>query len=86
MISLRINGEQHQLHIDPQTPLLWVLNEHLGLTGTKYSCGIEECGACTVLIDDKAVLSCSMPVAAVQHRGIITLRNRGAATSKSPAI
>ena len=73
MISLRINGEQHQLHIDPQTPLLWVLNEHLGLTGTKYSCGIEECGACTVMIDGEAVLSCSMPVAAVQHREIITI-------------
>ena len=72
-ISLRINGHPYQLEIDPQTPLLWVLNEHLGLTGTKYSCGIEQCGACTVMIDGEAVLSCNTPVAAVQGQEIVTI-------------
>ena len=72
-ISLRINGRSYQLEIDPQTPLLWVLNEHLGLTGTKYSCGIEQCGACTVMIDGEAALSCNTPAAAVQGREIVTI-------------
>jgi isoquinoline 1-oxidoreductase alpha subunit len=72
-ISLRVNGHQYQLDIDPETPLLWVLNEHLGLTGTKYSCGIEQCGACTVMIDGQAVLSCNTPAAAVQGREIVTV-------------
>jgi isoquinoline 1-oxidoreductase subunit alpha len=72
-ISLRINGHPYQLDIDPQIPLLWVLNEHLGLTGTKYSCGIEQCGACTVLIDGEAVLSCNTPVATVQDKEIVTI-------------
>jgi aerobic-type carbon monoxide dehydrogenase small subunit (CoxS/CutS family) len=73
MISLRVNGKRHLLDVDPETPLLWVLTEHMGLTGTKFSCGIEECGACTVLIDDRAVLSCATPVAAVQGRKIVTI-------------
>jgi isoquinoline 1-oxidoreductase alpha subunit len=62
MVTLQVNGVVRQLDIDPETPLLWVLNEHLGLTGTKYSCGIGECGACTVLINGHASLSCSIPV------------------------
>jgi isoquinoline 1-oxidoreductase subunit alpha len=63
MITLRVNGQLHHLDIDPETPLLWVLNEHLGLTGAKYSCGIEACGAYTVMIDGQAVLSCCTPAA-----------------------
>lgn len=73
MISLRVNGRDYPIDVDPQTPLLWVLNEHLGLTGTKYSCGIEMCGACTVLVDGRAELSCATPVAAVQGKEIITI-------------
>jgi aerobic-type carbon monoxide dehydrogenase small subunit (CoxS/CutS family) len=73
MIILRVKGQLHQLDIDPETPLLWVLNEHLGLTGAKYSCGIESCGACTVMIDGQAALSCCTPAAAVQDREIVTI-------------
>jgi isoquinoline 1-oxidoreductase alpha subunit len=73
MISLRVNGHDHRIDVDPETPLLWVLNEHLGLTGTKYSCGIEMCGACTVLVDGRAELSCAIPVAAVQGKNIVTI-------------
>jgi aerobic-type carbon monoxide dehydrogenase small subunit (CoxS/CutS family) len=73
MISIHVNGGLHRLNIDPEMPLLWVLNEHLGLTGTKYCCGIEECGACTVLIDDQAELSCVTPVGSVQGQKIVTI-------------
>jgi aerobic-type carbon monoxide dehydrogenase small subunit (CoxS/CutS family) len=58
MLSLRVNETTYELDIDPDTPLLWVLRDHLGLTGTKYSCGIAQCGACTVHVNGKAVLSC----------------------------
>jgi isoquinoline 1-oxidoreductase alpha subunit len=73
MVTLRVNGVVHNLEVDPETPLLWVLNEHLGLTGTKYSCGIAECGACTVLINGQAALSCSIPVRDVLGDDIITI-------------
>jgi aerobic-type carbon monoxide dehydrogenase small subunit (CoxS/CutS family) len=73
MLSLHVNGRRHQLAVDPETPLLWVLNEHLGLTGTKYCCGIEACGACTVLIDDLAELSCAIPAQSVEGQKIITI-------------
>ena len=73
MISLRVNGRLYQLDVDPDTPLLSVLNEQLGLTGTKYSCGIGECGACTVIIDGEAVLSCTTTVEEVQNLDIITI-------------
>lgn len=73
MISLTVNGQHYQVDVAPETPLLWVLNEQLGLTGTKYSCGIEECGACTVLIDGRAALSCATPVRTVEGRDITTI-------------
>ncbi|MFC1868843.1 (2Fe-2S)-binding protein [Thermodesulfobacteriota bacterium] len=73
MISLRVNGIIHRLDVDPETPLLWVLNEQLELTGTKYSCGMEECGACTVIIDGEAVLSCATTVDEVQDLDIVTI-------------
>jgi isoquinoline 1-oxidoreductase alpha subunit len=73
MISLRVNGMVHNLDVDPETPLLWVLNEQLGLTGTKYSCGIGECGACTVLMDGRAELSCGIPVQDAAGRDIVTI-------------
>jgi isoquinoline 1-oxidoreductase alpha subunit len=66
MISLTVNGERHELDIEPETPLLWVLRDEIGLTGTKYGCGIGQCGACTVQIDGKAVRSCSLPVGSVE--------------------
>ena len=66
MISLTVNGQRHELDIEPETPLLWVLRDEIGLTGTKYGCGIAQCGACTVHVDGKAVRSCLLPVSAVE--------------------
>ena len=73
MITLNVNGIVHSLDVDPETPLLWVLNEQLGLTGTKFSCGIAECGACTVLINGQASLACSIPVGDVVGDEITTI-------------
>ena len=61
MISLTINGKTQQVDVEPNTPLLWVMREQVGLTGTKYGCGVAQCGACTVHIDGAAVRSCVMP-------------------------
>jgi aerobic-type carbon monoxide dehydrogenase small subunit (CoxS/CutS family) len=73
MLNLRVNGTIHKLAVDPDTPLLWVLREQLGLTGTKYSCGIAECGACTVLINGEAVPSCSIAVEELEGDDIVTI-------------
>ena len=61
-ITLRVSGTEHSVDVDPETPLLWVLRDNLGLTGTKYGCGIAACGACTVHVDGVAERSCSIPV------------------------
>ncbi|MCL4474848.1 MAG: (2Fe-2S)-binding protein [Nitrospirae bacterium] len=73
MIRLEINGKRHKVEVDPDVPLLWVIREHIGLTGTKYGCGIAQCGACTVLIDGKAQRSCQTPVKNVQGKKITTI-------------
>lgn len=73
MISVNVNGRNLQVEDDPQTPLLWVLRDSLDLTGTKYGCGIAQCGACTVLLDGTAVRSCSLPVGSVSGKGITTI-------------
>jgi isoquinoline 1-oxidoreductase alpha subunit len=87
MISLTVNGRQYQTDADPDTPLLWVLRDNLGLTGTKYGCGIAACGACTVHIDGNAVRSCSFPVSAVKDLKITTIeglsRNRSHPVQKA---
>src|SRR5207253_5331598 len=77
MITLTVNGARHQLDIEPDTPLLWVLRDELGLTGTKYGCGIAQCGACTVLADGQPIRSCSTPVAAVTKAKITTIESLG---------
>ena len=59
--DLNINGMRHNIDADPQTPLLWVIRDYIGLTGTKFSCGIGQCGACTLHVDGQAVRSCSVP-------------------------
>ena len=73
MITLTINGKTQQVDVDPNTPLLWVIREQVGLTGTKYGCGLAQCGACTVHIDGAAVRSCVMPVSAVAGKRITTI-------------
>ncbi|MBV8091420.1 MAG: (2Fe-2S)-binding protein [Alphaproteobacteria bacterium] len=73
MPRLTINGHPQQVDVDPDTPLLWVLRDNLGLTGTRYGCGIAQCGACTVHIDGVAVRSCSVPVGAVENSAITTI-------------
>lgn len=73
MISLTVNGTNHTLDIDDDMPLLWVLRDILGLTGTKYSCGIAACGACSVLINGESIRSCITPVEQVQKQNIFTI-------------
>lgn len=73
MITLTINGQSHALDIDPAMPLLWALRDHVGLTGTKYGCGIAQCGACTVHMDGAAVRACVTPVSAAQGKHITTI-------------
>jgi len=73
MIHLQINGKHHSVDVTPDVPLLWVIREHLKLTGTKYGCGIGMCGSCTVHIDGKAERSCQMPVGEVQGKKITTI-------------
>lgn len=73
MIELTINGSVHRLDIDPDMPLLWALRDHAGLTGTKFGCGIAQCGACTVHVDGQPVRSCSMPVSALAGARITTI-------------
>src|SRR5262249_50980799 len=78
MAALNINGTTHQVDVDPNTPLLWVLREQIGLTGTKYGCGIAQCGACTVHIDGVATRSCSVPVSTVVGKQITTIEGLAA--------
>jgi isoquinoline 1-oxidoreductase alpha subunit len=87
MITLTVNGRTYQADADPDTPLLWVLRDNLGLTGTKYGCGIAACGACTVHIDGSAVRSCSFPAGEAKDRKITTIeglsRNRSHPVQKA---
>ena len=71
--NLTINGKKHQVDVDPDTPILWVLRDNINLVGTKYGCGIGQCGACTVHLDGNAVRSCSLPVSKVAEQKITTI-------------
>ena len=73
MPTLTINGQSHNVDVEPDTPLLWVLRDNVGMTGTKYGCGIAQCGACTVHVDGVAMRSCSVPVSAVAGKQITTI-------------
>jgi isoquinoline 1-oxidoreductase alpha subunit len=73
MIRLNINGKTHNVDVDPNTPLLWAIREQVGLTGTKYGCGVAQCGACTVHVDGSPMRSCSVPAGAVAGRKITTI-------------
>lgn len=73
MYDLKINGESHQVDVDPDTPILWVLRDHVKLLGTKYGCGIGQCGTCTIHVDGQAMRSCTIPVSAVSDKSITTI-------------
>ena len=75
MVSLKVNGKTQRVNADPATPLLWVIREQLGLTGTKYGCGVAQCGACTVMINGQAVRSCVYPVSAVGKQSVETIES-----------
>ena len=77
-LKLTINGESHDLSdIDPETPLLWALRDHLGLVGTKYGCGIAQCGACTVWLDNEPTRACQLPVGQLAGRSVTTIEGLG---------
>ena len=78
MITLKVNGKDYSVDVSPDTPLLWVLRETLGLTGTKFGCGIAQCGACTVHLDGEAVRSCVTPVARAAGKEITTIEGLSA--------
>ncbi len=73
MVKLTVNGKQHEVDVDPDTPLLWAIREWIGMTGTKYGCGIAQCGACTVHVDGVATRSRSLPVSAAAGAQIMTI-------------
>ena len=73
MARLNVNGQSYDLDVAPDTPLLWVIRENVGLTGTKYGCGIAQCGACTVHVNGEAVRSCSLPVSEAEGKQITTI-------------
>ena len=73
MIALTVNGRPYRLDIEPETPLLWVIRDEIGLTGTKFGCGIAQCGACTVHVDGRATRSCLTPVGTVAGRSVTTI-------------
>jgi isoquinoline 1-oxidoreductase alpha subunit len=84
VINISVNEQQHQIDVDPQTPLLWVIREQLGLIGTKFGCGIAQCGACTVLLDGNPVRSCVTPASAAQGREITTIEGITAGDEPHP--
>jgi isoquinoline 1-oxidoreductase alpha subunit len=73
MITLTVNGTQHDIDLEPDTPLLWALRDAVGLTGTKFGCGIAQCGACTVHINGRAMRSCAVPVGTLSGASIVTI-------------
>ena len=82
-VSLNVNGRQRDVDVDPDTPLLWVVRDDLGLTGTKYGCGIAQCGACTVHVDGVPLRSCSAPVSAVAGRQVTTIEGLSSRAAKA---
>src|SRR6476660_5475930 len=75
MVTLNVNGTTHELDVEPDTPLLYVLRDNLGLNGAKFGCGLGQCGACTVVVDGSAVLSCVVPAMLVTNRAVTTVED-----------
>ena len=86
MITLKINGQTHNIEVDPNTPILWVVREQIGLTGTKFGCGIAQCGACTVHLNGKPIRSCVTPIQAVANQEITTIEGIGRVKGKLHAV
>ena len=84
MIEFEVNGEAQRVDVEPEMPLLWVIREQLALNGTKFGCGIAQCGACTVHVDGVAMRSCTMPVGAVRGRAVTTIEGLAAAGARHP--
>ena len=84
MITLRVNGDEHQIDVDPAMPLLWAIRESIGLTGTKFGCGIAQCGACTVHLNGKPIRSCVTPVSAAENAEITTIEGIGSEENLHP--
>lgn len=84
MITLNVNGKSRQVDVDPATPLLYVLRDHLELNGAKFGCGLGQCGACTVMADGEAIYSCVVPVSVLQGRRIKTLEGLGTIENPGP--
>jgi aerobic-type carbon monoxide dehydrogenase small subunit (CoxS/CutS family) len=82
-ISLNVNGQEHAVTVDPATPLLYVLREDLRLNAAKFGCGMGQCGACTVMVDDRATFSCLLPIAALDGRKVVTVEGLGRAEKPS---
>ncbi|MCB1881831.1 MAG: (2Fe-2S)-binding protein [Chromatiaceae bacterium] len=83
MLNLTINGKPHQLELDPQMPLLWAIRDHIGLTGTKYSCGVAQCGSCTVYLDGDPVRSCVTPLSVAVGKEITTIEGLNSAVGRA---
>jgi nicotinate dehydrogenase subunit A len=83
-MKINVNGQQHDIDADPDTPLLYVLRDHLGLNGAKFGCGLGQCGACTVMVDGKAVFSCLTPIVVLADRAVTTIEGLGSAENLSP--
>jgi nicotinate dehydrogenase subunit A len=84
MMTLTVNGQAHAIDADPATPLLYLLRDHLALNGAKFGCGLGQCGACTVVVDGKAVFSCLTPLSILEGRQITTLEGLGTAENPGP--
>jgi isoquinoline 1-oxidoreductase alpha subunit len=81
MVTITVNGQSHQIDLEDDTPLLWALRDAIGLTGTKFGCGVAECGACTVHIDGQPMRSCSIPIGAIAGANVVTIEGLSADSS-----
>ena len=84
MLTLTVNGRQHSIDADPATPLLYVLRDHLQLNGAKFGCGLGQCGACTVMVDGRAIFSCITPISVLPERRITTVEGLGTLANPGP--
>ena len=82
MINLKVNGKAYQVDVDPSTPILWVIRDHIGLTGTKFGCGVAQCGVCTVHLNGNGIRSCVTPVSGAEGKELVTIEGLDPKLSK----